>query len=55
MRCKNCGSSAQFKLVYVSETERTLHHKYKCGCGATAEITYEKVKSNFFSPTGTKL
>ena len=54
-RCPNCGSTAQFKVVYEGETSHQLYRKFKCGCGATAEITYKKTEVVFRSPSGTKL
>ena len=54
-RCPNCGSSAQFRIAYEGETSNQLHRKYKCGCGATATITYKKIEVVFRSPSGTKL
>lgn len=54
-RCPNCGSTAQFKVVYEGETSHQLYRKFKCGCGATAEITYKKTEIIFRSPSGTKL
>lgn len=54
-RCPNCGSTAQFKIIYKGETSHHLYRKYKCGCGVSAEITYKKVEVVFRSPYGTKL
>ena len=54
-RCSNCGSTAQFKIVYEGETSNHLYRKFRCGCGATAEIKYKKIETIFRSPSGTKL
>ena len=50
MKCPNCGSSAQFKLVYVQATEKLLLRNYECGCGAKAKVFYEKTKIIYTSP-----
>ena len=55
IKCPNCGSTAQFKIIYEGETSHQLYRKFKCGCGATAEITYKKTEVVFRSPSGTKL
>lgn len=54
-RCPNCGSTAQFRIAYEGETPNQLFRKYKCGCGASAEVTYKKIEVVFRSPSGTKL
>lgn len=54
-RCPNCGSTAQFRIAYEGETSHQLYRKYKCGCGASAEVTYKKIEVVFRSPSGTKL
>ena len=47
MKCPNCGSSAQVRLVWENENMLTRHHykEFKCGCGCqfTIMITYELV------------
>lgn len=53
MKCPNCGSSAQFKLVYVQATEKLLLRNYECGCGAKAKVFYEKTKIIYTSPKKT--
>lgn len=55
MRCKNCGSTAQLKLISSITRIPYLIQTYKCGCGATRELTYSIVSSISYSPTGTKL
>lgn len=54
-RCPNCGRIAQFKVAFEGETSHQLYRKFKCSCGATAEITYKKTEAVFRSPSGTKL
>lgn len=55
IKCPNCGSTAQFKIIYEGETSHQLYRKFKCGCGTTAEITYKKTEVVFRSSSGTKL
>ena len=48
MKCPNCGSSAQVRLVWHDEALLThyLHNEYKeykCGCGCRFMVTYELV------------
>lgn len=54
-KCRNCGSTAQFKKIYESATPHCLYQKYKCGCGATAEITFKVIDVCFRSPNGTEI
>jgi hypothetical protein len=43
-RCKACGSSAQFKLIDFMDCGYCKIEQYKCGCGATTEVTYTAAK-----------
>ena len=43
-KCPNCGSTAQFRIAYEGETSHQLYRKYKCGCGASAELLIRKLK-----------
>ena len=45
MKCPNCGSTAQVRLVWQDESKLTRHRfeEYKCGCGCHFMITYELV------------
>ena len=44
LKCPNCGSTAQFRIAYEGETANQLYRKWKCGCGATAEEIFKKLK-----------
>lgn len=55
IRCKNCGSTAQFKKVYEAETEHHLVQQFKCGCGATASLKYALVEISITTKEGTRL
>ena len=40
-KCKNCGSTAQFKLVLTEHLTKSLIEVYECqGCGYTENIYY---------------
>ena len=40
-RCKNCGSTAQFKIVYSNHILDGILEVYECqGCGYTENIQY---------------
>ena len=40
-KCKNCGSTAQFKLVLTEYLTESLVELYECqGCGYTENIYY---------------
>ena len=40
-RCKNCGSTAQFKMVYSNHMYNRILEVYECqGCGYTENIQY---------------
>lgn len=53
MKCPNCGSSAQFKLVDIQTTEKLLLRYYKCGCGTKAKVFYEQTKIIYTPPKKT--
>lgn len=46
MKCPNCGSSAQVRLVWQDEDPLTHYHykEYWCGCGCRFMTTYELIK-----------
>ena len=45
IRCPNCGSGAQVKLVWVDSDMYTTHYKqYTCGCGCDFVVTFEVTK-----------
>ena len=39
--CKNCGSTAQFKMVYSNHMLDSIIEVYECqGCGYTENVQY---------------
>ena len=43
MRCPNCGSTSQPKLLWCDDSEILLNYiykDYKCGCGCRFRIEY---------------
>lgn len=46
IRCPNCGSSAQVKVVWSDgENCCSSHYKeYECGCGCIFSVTFEATK-----------
>lgn len=55
MKCPNCGSSAQFKMIDFMNCKDEKIEQYRCGCGATAEVIYKKVETIFRTADGTKI
>jgi DNA-directed RNA polymerase subunit RPC12/RpoP len=45
MKCPNCGSSAQVRLVWQDKDLLTRRHymEFKCGCGSRFMATYELI------------
>lgn len=45
MKCPNCGSSAQVRLVWQDEDMLLNHHfrEFKCGCGCQFMATYQLI------------
>ena len=44
MKCPNCGSSAQPKVISTSENDKFFKRHWKCGCGKRFTETFKKVK-----------
>jgi hypothetical protein len=40
-KCKNCGSTAQFKLLLTSDIDDMLIKEYACGCGYKEKVYYK--------------
>ena len=54
MKCPNCGSSAQVRLVWEDEDLPT-HYRYKayqCGCGCRFKVTYGLVNIKILKDDG---
>ena len=56
MKCDNCGSTAQIRLVdFRIVDERTMVQEYSCGCGATKKMVYGLIKEFTVTKEGTFL
>ena len=55
LRCLNCGSTAQIKLVDSIENENTVLEVYQCGCGARIQRFLKRDIDIYWSPTGTMI
>lgn len=56
MKCDNCGSTAQIRLVDFREVdERTMVKEYSCGCGATKKMVFGLTKEFTVTKEGTFL
>ena len=55
LKCLNCGSSAQIKLVGTEESETTVLELYQCGCGSRIQRFLKRDLDVYWSPTGTML
>lgn len=55
LRCLNCGSTAQIKLVDLIENENTVLEVYQCGCGARIQRFLKRDIDVYWSPTGTMI
>ena len=55
LRCLNCGSTAQIKLVDSIENENTVLEVYQCGCGARIQRFLKRDVDVYWSPTGTMI
>ena len=42
MKCRNCGSTAQYKEISRVETNTTIEIIYSCGCGYRHEEVWKK-------------
>lgn len=42
LRCPNCGSTAQLRLMWRDEEAPTRHiyKEYRCGCGTEFQVEY---------------
>ena len=54
MKCPNCGSTAQVRLVWEDESKTTqrCYKEYKCGCGCHFRATYGLVKVKILEDDG---
>ena len=56
MKCDNCGSTAQIRLVDFREVdERTMVKEYSCGCGSTKKMVFTLSKEFTVTKEGTFL
>ena len=55
LKCLNCGSSAQIKLMGTEESETTVLELYQCGCGSRIQRFLKRDLDVYWSPTGTML
>lgn len=56
MKCDNCGSTAQIRMVdFRNVDERTIIKEYTCGCGATKKMVYTLTKEFTVTKEGTFL
>ena len=47
IKCPNCGSSAQIKVIDPGEpTFKTMFPIYKCGCGCKFEVIFRAAETN---------
>lgn len=54
-KCKNCGSTAQMKMISKIETEDTLTQTYSCGCGYLETVFWKKSEEIGRTENGTKI
>ena len=54
MKCPNCGSTAQVRLVWEDESKSTQrrYKEYKCGCGCRFKATYGLVNIKILKDDG---
>lgn len=53
MKCPNCGSTAQVRLVtepIVSRDGTAMTEGYVCGCGAHFAVEYERDRDGYWEP-----
>ena len=56
MKCDNCGSTAQIRLVDFREVDEiTMVKEYSCGCGSTKKMVYTLSKEFTVTKEGTFL
>jgi hypothetical protein len=55
LRCLNCGSTAQIKLVDSVENENTVLEIYQCGCGSRIQRFLKRDIDVYWNPTGTMI
>lgn len=55
LKCPNCGSVAQIKLVDVTENGSIVLEVYQCGCGTRIQRFLKREMDVYWSPTGTMI
>jgi hypothetical protein len=53
MKCPNCGSTAQIKLLDTIEAGNRIVEQYSCGCGASTTRHLELITTTCYSSNGT--
>lgn len=53
IKCPNCGSQAQIRLVDTVEAGNRVVEQYKCGCGARTSRHLELITTTCYSEAGT--
>ena len=53
MKCPNCGSTAQIKLLDTIEAGNRIVERYSCGCGASTTRHLELITTTCYSSNGT--